>query len=148
MNYLMQTIPTKNQGFSLVIVVIQIALVIAIILPMAKVVVVEEKISQNYDWINMAYANTRGELFQQSSAEQVPETILAAAMENNTAQKQSLADDQTTALEFVGNNGIPYGFSLENFHGFQFEVVTQGDTPTTASVTQQKVGITYVAKKN
>lgn len=138
----------QQKGISLAIVVALIAIISAIVLPMARTTILEEKITQNHDWLNLIYNEARGEVYRQSSSETTEIQELLQAMENQFSVKVDNLPDHMTEIRYRDQNGIPYGYSIDRFRGFQFDVVTEADRTATGGYNQQNIGITYVARGN
>jgi|GEM_PF-867778 len=137
-----------SSGFSLIVVLIFIAVISSIVLPMARITVIEEKISQNHDWLNMAYAKTQGEVYMQSQPEGlITDSVLPEVLSENRVEQNSNLPEHTTEVKYIGDHGIPMGYSLSHYTGYQFDVVTAGDMQATGSYNRQIIGITYAAKK-
>lgn len=137
-----------QQGISLIIVVVLIAVISAIVLPMARTTILEEKISKNHNWLNLAYTEARGEVYRQSSAKEIELSNLLKALSNSKTPQASNLADHETEIHFRGQNGTPYGYSIDRFKGFQFDVITEADKEATGNYNKQLMGITYVANSN
>lgn len=138
----------QQKGVSLVIVVILIAVISAIVLPMARTTILEEKISKTHDWLNLSYTQARGEVFKQSGADAIKVQQLLKALANQTTTQEENLVDHETEIHYRGQDGTPFGYSLDRFRGFQFDVVTEADKEATGSYNKQLMGITYVANSN
>jgi len=138
----------RNTGFSIVTVILHIALVTAIVIPMARVVVVEEKISQSHDWVNSAYVQARGEVYGHSTPTVLSVDMLSNAVANETADLGNNQAAHASALNYKNNFGQVAGYSLDGFKGYQFDVVTIGQNPDKGSYNKQKMGVVYVATEN
>ena len=123
-----------QQGISLIIVVVLIAVISAIVLPMARTTILEEKISKNHNWLNLAYTEARGEVYRQSSAKKIEIDNLLKALANAKTPQPSDLEEHVTEIHFRGQNGTPYGYSIDRFKGFQFDVITEADKQATGSL--------------
>lgn len=139
---------SRQYGISLVLVVLLIAIISSIVLPMARTSILEVKISQNYNWVELAYTTARGENYHQSNPLTMKFDELLVAMANQSTALPSTLADHETQIRYMGQDGIPYGFSVDRFKGFQFDVITEAERAASGSYNQQYMGVTYVAKPN
>ncbi len=137
---------SKSKGISLALVIALIAVISAIVLPMARTTIIEEKITRNQDWLNLIYNETRGEVYRQSSKDLTDIDDLIEAMDKEKSVRTKNLEDHTTEITYRNQHGIPYGYSIDRFKGFQFNVATEGDIKAIGGYNQQYMGITYIAR--
>ena len=135
-------------GSSLVIVIIYVGVLSAVVLPMARTTVLEEKISQSHDWLNIAYADTLGEVSNHSDPESLDLSQCGDAISQQTKVVPTASSNHSNTMEYRGANGIPYGFSSDRFKGFQLDVVAEANYQTTGSFNEQVVGLVCISKSS
>lgn len=132
----------RQKGISLFIVVVLIAVISAVVLPMARTTILEEKISQNHNWLNLTYTENLGEVLRQSSPNRVEINDLMQVVPNTMSTMTGSLEDHETEVHYRGI-GMPIGASIDRSNAINFDIVTNVDKENTGSFNTQIIGITY-----
>jgi len=136
------------KGFSMVTVILHLALVAVVVLAMARKSSVEEKISQSHDAVNTAYVHARGEVFNQSTSDTLKVSVLAKAIMDRSTEVAVNSPEHLSLINYKNDYGRVVGYSLDGFKGHQFDIVTENESVTRGSFNKQTMGVVYVATKD